>query len=82
MERYLLYRQPDVGGSLRTIMADEVLDAELVPSKVVLTELEHDEDSQMRADRRELNQVLGATVAIVIVALLLSRIITAPLRRT
>ena len=60
-------------------MADEVLDAELVPSKVVLTELESEEDIRMRADRRELNQVLGATVAIVIVALLLSRIITAPL---
>ncbi len=62
-------------------MADDVLDAELAPSTIVLTELGHEDDAQIRADRRELNQVLGVTVAIVIAALLLSHIITAPLEQ-
>ncbi|MAV07332.1 MAG: hypothetical protein CMA29_05520, partial [Euryarchaeota archaeon] len=60
-------------------MDDEVLEAEVVFRHAVedaKNELKFDRE---RAEKNQLNRALGATVAVVIVALLLSHIITTPL---
>ncbi|MEC7688730.1 MAG: hypothetical protein VX514_06750, partial [Candidatus Thermoplasmatota archaeon] len=60
-------------------MDDEVLEAEVVFRHAVedaKNELKFDRE---REEKNQLNRALGATVAVVIVALLLSHIITTPL---
>ena len=60
-------------------MGDEILEAEVVFRRAV-KDAENELTAQRElAEKNQLNRALGATVAVVIVALLLSHIITTPL---
>ena len=60
-------------------MDDEVLEAEVVFRHAVEDAKKELKFDRERAEKIQLNRALGATVAVVIVALLLSHIITTPL---